>query len=61
MFARLAISWDSLSGEDARSGDSGEDRGGVSRGSPAPAKAASTRLTISLEAASDDLYIKKEV
>lgn len=48
----------SLSGDDERSGDSGVDRGGVSSGS-VPAKAASTRLTISLDASIDDLLVKE--
>lgn len=61
MLALFAMSWDSLSGDEARSGDSGEERGGVSMGSPAPARAASTRLTISLEAAIDDLQIIKYI
>lgn len=39
---------DSLSGDDDRSGDSGEERGGVNNGS-APANAASTRRTSSFD------------
>lgn len=60
MLSRSAINIESLSGDDARSGDSGDDRGGVNSGS-APASAASTRLTISLAASMDDLkeiYVK---
>lgn len=49
MLARFAISVVSLSGDEERSGDSGDDRGGVSIGST-PAMAASTRFTISLAA-----------
>lgn len=55
MLARLAIKVQSLSGDDARSGDSGDERGGVSSGSPATASAASTRLTISLDDGMEDL------
>lgn len=54
ILSRLAINVESLSGDDERSGDSGEDRGGVNSGS-APARAASTRLTISLAASIEDL------
>lgn len=50
--SRSAITTTSLSGDDERSGDSGVDRGGVNS---ALAKAASTRLTISLAAEIDDL------
>lgn len=48
MLSRTITTPDSLSGDDDRSGDSGDDRGGVSNGS-APAKAASTRFTSSFE------------
>lgn len=48
MLSRTITTPDSLSGDDDRSGDSGDDRGGVSSGS-APAKAASTRFTSSFE------------
>lgn len=54
MLSRLVTSIASLSGEEERSGDSGDDLGGVSNGS-APASAASTLLTISLAPSIDDL------
>lgn len=54
MLSRLAISIASLSGDDDRSGDSGDDRGGVSNGS-VPANAASTLLTMSLAPSIADL------
>lgn len=56
----MAISIASLSGDDDRSGDSGDDRGGVSNGS-VPAKAASTLLTISLAPSIDELQRKKKI
>lgn len=48
LLSRSAINTESDSGEDDRSGDSGEERGGVSRFS-VPAIAASTCRTISLD------------
>lgn len=57
--SRSAIKIESLSGDEERSGDSGDDRGGVSNGS-APAKAASTRRTKSLDESKDGLKIIKE-
>lgn len=57
LLSRSAINTESDSGDEDRSGDSGEDRGGVSRFS-VPAMAASTCRTMSL----DDLSkAKKEV
>lgn len=67
MISRSAINMESHSGDEERSGDldSGDDRGGVSRGAPrlelegsALASAASTQRTISFE---DDLIQKKRV
>lgn len=52
--SRLAIRVESLSGDDERSGDSGEERGGVN-GASAPASAASTHLTMSLAAEIEEL------
>lgn len=54
--SRSAIKIESLSGDEERSGDSGDDRGGVSNGS-APAKAASTRRTKSLDESNDGLKL----
>lgn len=54
--SRSAIKIESLSGDEERSGDSGDDRGGVSNGS-APAKAASTRRTKSLDESKDGLKL----
>lgn len=59
MLSRLAISIASLSGDEERSGDSGDDLGGVSNGS-APANAASTLLTISLAPSMEDLINQKK-
>lgn len=52
MTSRSAIKTLSLSGDDERSGDSGVDRGGVNS---APAIAASTRFTSSLDLLIDGL------
>lgn len=57
LLSRSAINTESLSGDDDRSGDSGDERGGVNKVS-VPANAASTRLTKSLEF-SDGLVKKK--
>lgn len=55
MISRSAIKTLSLSGDDERSGDSGVDLGGVSS---APAIAASTRFTMSLDRSMDGLWSK---
>lgn len=57
--SRSAIKIESLSGDEERSGDSGDERGGVSNGS-APAKAASTRRTKSLAESNDGLKTEKK-
>lgn len=57
--SRSAIKIESLSGDEERSGDSGDDRGGVNNGS-APAKAASTRRTRSLDESKDGLKLTKK-
>lgn len=59
MLSRFVTNIASLSGDEERSGDSGDDLGGVSNGS-APAKAASTLLTISLAPSMDDLRTRSK-